>query len=528
MLNIPFTDIPHMVESCLAALRDKQEEINALNVFPVPDGDTGTNLVMTVQAVLEELAGSSEQDHDAITKALTFGSLMGARGNAGVILSQMIRGVCEVLGSCQTIAAPDVVAALQRAADVAYQAVRKPVEGTMLTVLKDAALAANDLRPEDSDLVKFLENVLFEAERSLERTPDLLPVLKEAGVVDAGGYGLVVIGQGALAAIKGEEYQAASMVLTPSLSSDEEMSLEYRYCNEFLIRGSQLDAQSLQRELEQIGDSVMVVGSTDFMRVHVHSNKPAQVLAAALKMGSISQVRINNMEEQAEERSRKLAVTRKNIQVIAVASGQGVKQILTSLGVAKVVDGGQGMNPSTAEILEAINASPADAVLILPNNKNVVLTAQTAANESKKQASVVPTESVMEAFSALLAYDPEATVKANARAMEQARSRVKTGEITVAVRDSQSKAGAIRTNDYIGLSDHEVKVVGRSLPDTALKLVNQMLSADDETVTLLCGSDVSPKVGEKIMQKIVRKHPDLEVELHAGGQPLYHLLIGIE
>ncbi len=529
MYLISSSDIPGFIESGLAALRSQQNEINKLNVFPVPDGDTGTNLVLTMQAMSEELAKNSKQSMSSALKALAFGSLMGARGNAGVIMSQIVRGMCEALESSETLAVSEITRALENGVKVAYQAVRKPVEGTMLTVLKDATVASQKLEGQDLDLSDMLDKVLREAKLSLERTPDLLPVLKEAGVVDAGGYGLVVIGEGILAAIKGEKFERAQVDYRVSVSSEEEIYLKFKYCTELLLKGNEIKAEDLEKNLEQLGDSVMVVGSSGITRVHVHSNHPGQILEIALSAGSISQVRVNNMEEQAEERSRKLAAASvKDIEIVAIGSGSGVRKILTSLGVEKIIDGGQGMNPSTAEILEAIEDSSADKVLVLPNNKNIVMAAQTAAKESKKEASVVATKSIMEAFSALLAYDPEATMENNVQMMKEAIAGVKTGEVTQAIRDSKSKAGKIKKDDFLGLCDHEIRVVGKSLREVAQKLIEAMLGEDDEVITLISGADLSMGESEEIRKEILKNHSDLEVELHAGGQPLYNLLIGIE
>jgi DAK2 domain fusion protein YloV len=524
------SDIPRLVESGLSALKRYQNEINKLNVFPVPDGDTGTNLVLTMQAILEEIAKCPDKSMSSLSKALTFGSLMGARGNAGVILSQIVRGICDAIGSSEILSSLVVIEALQNAVRIAYQAVRKPVEGTMLTVIKDAALAAQNLAKQNLNIDLLLEKILVEANRSLERTPDLLPVLKEAGVVDAGGYGLVVIGEGILASLKGQELEEANLSYAPSISSEEEISLEFKYCTEFLLKGKDINSEDLQKELESWGDSVMVVGSPDLARVHVHSNHPGKVLEIAVGLGSLSQVRINNMEEQVEERTRMLSVTaqKKEIGIVAVASGTGIKKILASLGVEKVVDGGQGMNPSTAEILEAIEESPSDQVLVLPNNKNIILAAQSAIKESKKKALVIPTKSIPEAFSALLSYDPQKSLDVNAKMMEEACANVKTGEITLAVRDSKLKVGQVKRGDYIGLCNHEIKVVSKSLKKTVQKLIDMMLDEDDETITLLSGADASLKEAQDIMVAISKNYPHLEVELHSGGQPLYHLLIGIE
>ncbi len=530
--TITAEDIPRLAEASLAALKAHREEIDRLNVFPVPDGDTGTNMVFTMQMVWEEISKCPTKTMEALTHAVTYGSLSGARGNSGVILSQIFRGFCEVIESSSELSSSLIVEALQNSAKVAYRAISKPVEGTMLTVIKDAAAAAGNLKERNAEIDVLLELVLQEARRSLARTPDLLPVLKEAGVVDAGGYGLVVLGEGVLAALRGE--RVAEVEVSPylqPLSVEEEVSLEYTYCTEFLLTSEGIDLKKMEKKLDPLGDSIMVVGTPELTRIHIHTNHPGRVLERATKLGSVSQIQINNMVEQAEERARTLArpkLKEEEIGLVAVASGGGIKQILSSLGAHKIVDGGQSMNPSAAELTKAIEELPCSRVMVLPNNKNVILTAHQAGRLTNKKLVVVPTRSIPEAFAALLAFDPSVSLEENAQLMEKNLSNVKTGEITRAIRDSKSKIGRIKKGNFIGFFDHELKMFGESLLEVTSRLVNVMIEEDDEVITLLVGSDVSKEEADELREIISEAHPDMEIELHGGGQPLYHLIVGVE
>lgn len=528
--RIAAKDVPPLLEAMLAALKVRQDEIDKLNVFPVPDGDTGTNLVLTMQTVCEEVSKASDKSMAGLCKAATQGSLMGARGNSGVILSQIARGFCEVAGSKDILMVPDVVLGLKKAAKVARTAIRKPVEGTMLTTIKDIADAAAKLAKKSEDLDGLVEAILQVAHESVERTPELLDVLKEAGVVDAGALGLEVLAQGILSSLRGEEVVevAAAEMAMPSVY--EEPSLEYAYCTEFLLKSDGVEIPWLEKKLEKMGDSVMVVGTKELTKIHVHTNEPNRALELGVKLGSISQININNMWEQAEKRTRELrkAQPKGKVGVVAVASGDGIKTILESLGVERIVNGGQSMNPSTAQLLEAVKSLSQSEIIILPNNKNIIMTAEAVDELTDKKVKVVPTTTIPESFSALLAYNLESSLKKNTEGMKEAIKEVKTGEITFAIRDSQSEVGKIKKNDLIGLYNHQVKVVGKTLGKTASRLINLMLEEDDEVVTLLTGADISREEADKLVKKISQDYPNLEIEHHHGGQPLYHLIIGIE
>lgn len=526
-------DIPPLIEACLAMLKKHEVEINKLNVFPVPDGDTGTNMVLTMRSVVTEVSKLTSPNLPELAQAITYGSLTGARGNSGVILSQIIRGICEVVSVAESglISAAVLSQSLQNGVKVAYQAIRKPVEGTILTVVREAAGSVRKIKA-DVDIESLLETGLQHARQALLKTPDLLPVLKEAGVVDAGGYGLVALMEGALSYLKGEEISeieaiAYNLPLTPV----EEESLEFAYCTEFLLKSDQIDISRFEKKLDSLGDSVMVVGSGEVTRIHIHTNSPGKVLELATPLGSISQVQINNMVEQTEERTRQLSeesAFQRKIGLVSVAIGDGIKKIMKSLGVDQIIDGGQTMNPSALEIVSTIDDVPTGKVIVLPNNRNIILTAEQAATLTRKEVLVLPTKSIPEAFSALLAFDESKSLAENAREMEEAINRIKSGEVTIAVRDSKCKTGQIKKGDFIGLFDHEIKVSGKDFIKTAVKLIRSMVEEKDENIMLLTGSDVEPHQAEKLKKEIEKICHHCEVELHHGKQPLYHLIVSVE
>lgn len=526
-------DIPPMLEACLAMLKNHEPEINKLNVFPVPDGDTGTNMVLTMRSVNAEVGKVTSQTLEQLAKATAYGSLTGARGNSGVILSQIIRGVCEVIGTAENeeITASILSSSLENGAKVAYKAIRKPVEGTILTVIREAAASVRKVG-KDQEVEAVMETALNAARQALLKTPDLLPVLKEAGVVDAGGYGLVALMEGALSFLKGEEItEVETMAYSLPQVLAEEESLEYTYCTEFLLKSDSIDIPDFEKELDPLGNSVMVVGSGGVIRIHVHTNSPGKVLEMATGLGSISQVQINNMVEQTEERTRRLTEEtelRAKIGLVSVAAGEGIKEILKSLGVNRLVGGGQTMNPSAQEILSAIDDVPSSSVIVLPNNRNIILTAEQAATLTSKPVVVLPTKTMPEAFSALLVFNEGKSLEENAKAMEKAISQVKSGEVTIAVRDSKGMIGKIKKGDFIGITDHEIKASGSDLTGTAVKLVKSMINEHSERVMLLTGADVDADQSERLKKSIEKICHRCEVELHRGGQPLYHLIVSVE
>ena len=517
------------------ALKNKVDEVNRLNVFPVPDGDTGTNMTLTLDAVMADLGRlPGDAGLPEVCAAITHGSLMGARGNSGVILSQMLRGLCEVAGSA-TAMTPEVVAsALSRATQVAYQAVRKPVEGTMLTVLRDASEAATAELGAGLQLSAFLDAVVEAAFESVRRGPDLLPVLKENGVVDAGGFGLAILAEGFVAALEGHEYRehdvataSAPLAVVPANDWDDE---EYLYCTEFLLHGVEADRSFIEEFVGDHGGSELVVGDRTTYKIHVHTDEPGVVLTWATGLGEVSEVHINNMRRQTAERSAGLAAEgapMRDIGFVAVAAGDGLAEILSSLGVDVVVNGGQTMNPSTADLLEATTRVHASSVVILPNNRNIVLAAQQVTAVADRPVAVVPTTSVPQAFAAMLAYDGSDDLEAVAADMVDAANAVRTAEVTTAVKDSKGKAGDISAGQVIGIVDHEIEVIGSDIADVTSETV-KLIVDDGETITLLGGADLSDADLAALGARLADEYPDLDVEYHRGDQPVYPVIVAVE
>lgn len=525
-----------LVGIAAAALKTRKEEVNRLNVFPVPDGDTGTNMSLTMDAVMSDLSALPHHASLAdVAHAIAHGSLMGARGNSGVILSQILRGLCEVIGRADAVTAEVLSAALERSVTVAFQAVRKPVEGTMLTVLKDASRAAHDAVSRGAVLDDVLDAVVKEAYESVRRGPDLLPVLKEHNVVDAGGFGLAILAEAFVTALEGHEFSERDVAVSTSEMSvipvDDWDDDEYLYCTEFLLHDADAERSFIEDGIASQGGSELVVGDAETYKVHVHTNDPGAVLAWATSLGEVAEVHINNMRHQTSERSRLLteeaAAPRKPVGFVAVAAGKGLADILVSLGADAIVGGGQTMNPSTAEILDATASVNAERVIILPNNRNIIMAAQQVVGLDDRQIAVVPTTSVPEAFSALLAYEASHSFDDAVAAMTEAASVVRTGEVTVAVKDAKSKAGAVKKGHYIGISDHEIEVIGKNLEDVVYRLVD-VLADDAETLTLLAGEDLDDDVLARIAEHLHKTHADLEVETHRGDQPLYPVILALE
>lgn len=532
-----------LVAAAALALKERADEVNRLNVFPVPDGDTGTNMSLTMDAVMAELDKlSADATLSDVCKGVTHGSLMGARGNSGVILSQILRGLCESLGQAEEMTPDAVSHALERSVEVAFQAVRKPVEGTMLTVLKDSAKEAKASRRAGDSLDEMLQRVANAAFDSVQRTPELLPVLRENNVVDAGGFGLAILAEGLIAAHKGEavEIRDVSMGAMPSLAvepADDWDDDEYLYCTEFLLLGADVDKSAVEEFVSAAGGSELVVGEGGTLKVHVHTDDPGSVLSFMTGVGQVAEVHINNMRAQTESRAAALRANAADgsgagsgpraYGIVTVAAGDGLKEILSSLGADVIVNGGQTMNPSTAELLEAAASLNAEKVIFLPNNKNIVMAAQQAAEHVPGEAGVVPTRSVPEAFAALLEFDPDAGLDTNVDSMTAAASEIRTGEVTRAIKDSKGKAGPIKTGDIIGITEGEIEVIGSDLLDVASRLVAHMQEGG-EALTILGGADLSDEEVASIAASLSVSFPDLEVESHRGGQPLYPLIISVE
>lgn len=542
MSNYTSNDIVNAIAVAAKALDARKDEINRLNVFPVPDGDTGTNMSLTLAMVVENLAklpiGATSAEK---RRAITSGALMGARGNSGVITSQIMRGLCEGYDGHDQF---DVVAIddmFSRAVEVAFNAVRKPVEGTILTVLRDTAAAAKKARKKKMELDEALQFIIAESYASVQRTPELLPVLKENGVVDAGGFGIAIFFDSFVAALTGRteamvDELAFARTAAPKVEIEQVNDWEgsaFMYCNEFLVDSETLDPAAALDFLATMGDCELCVGSTPKFKVHVHSNTPDKVLAYFLERGQISEVFIHNMKLQSEERTagleKEAQQAPKAIGFVAVAAGSGNAAILESLGVDFVVSGGQTMNPSTKELLDAVNAVNAEKVIILPNNSNIIMASQSCAEVSEKPCGVVPTRSVPEAFSALFAFDEAASLEENVEAMTDAAGDVATGEITTAIKDSKDAYGnPIHDGDVIGIAGKNIEVVSDSVEDATLRLLENMDAEDMDTLTLLAGEDFSDEQFEALIAEIEEKFEDLEIDSHRGEQPLYPIILSVE
>ena len=545
MTEFTGNDVLSAIAAASKNLSERKEEINRLNVFPVPDGDTGTNMSLTIESVVKNVSklplGASAAD---VRKAITTGALMGARGNSGVITSQILRGLCEGSTESDHLTTEALDAAFSRSAEVSFQAVRKPVEGTILTVLKDSAAAAKQAHKKKLEIDEALEFIVREAYASVQRTPEFLPVLKENNVVDAGGFGLAILFDGFVSALLGKsEFAGDQFEFSPKAEPKVEIEhlndwegSEYRYCNEFLVYSDTLDKDEALDFLSTMGDCELCVGANPRFKVHVHSNHPNQVLEYFLDRGQIFEVFIHNMDLQSIERNDKLVAEqseapaeRKPFGVVAVAAGEGNANILRSLGVDVVVSGGQTMNPSTADLLDAANATNADNVIILPNNSNIIMAANSAAELAEMSCGVVPTKSVPQAFSALFGYDPDATLEDNIESMTDAFSEVKTGEVTTAVKDSRdAKGDPIAEGDVIGIADGSIDAVGSSIEDVVMGLLEVMEADDADTCTVLAGEDYSDEQLEALVERIEAEYDDLEIDAQRGEQPLYPVIFSVE
>ena len=539
-------DILNAIAAASKVLSSRKEEINRLNVFPVPDGDTGTNMSLTIESVVKNLAALSiGSTGDAARKAITTGALMGARGNSGVITSQILRGLCEGSVNATEVNAETIDAAFAKAVEVAFQAVRKPVEGTILTVLRDTAAAAKHARKKKLSPEEAMDAVVAESYASVQRTPELLPVLKENNVVDAGGYGFAILLDAFVSALTGREGQlgdelAISRDAAPKVEIEQINDWEgsqFRYCTEFLVHSDTIDVDAAKEFLPTMGDCDLMVGMHPNFKVHVHSNRPDQVLQWFLEHDAqISEVHIHNMQLQTVARTESLAADeaasaaeRKPFGFVAVAAGEGNAKILKSLGIDVVVSGGQTMNPSTKDLLDAANSANADNVIILPNNSNIIMAAQSAAELAEMNCGVVPTKSVPQAFAAMFGFDESASLDENVEAMTESFADVKTGEVTTAIKDSKdAHDNPIVAGDVIGIADGSIEAVGHSVAEVVLSLLDAMEAEDADTMTILAGADFDDEALDALVEKIEEKFDDLEIDQHRGDQPLYPVIFSVE
>ena len=540
------------------AVADKAEDINKLNVFPVPDGDTGTNMSLTLASVVRELNQlPTDADMEAIAGAITHGSLMGARGNSGVITSQILRGVAEgLVDAHDPVNSSDIAAAFRRAVKVAFQAVRKPVEGTILTVLRDVSTKADECEKKRLSAADALDAIVVEAYQSVARTPDLLPVLKENGVVDSGAFGFAIflesfaaaaLGRTAKAdiqttfdAVNASDAKATAMGRVEIEANDDWEGSEFRYCNEFLFKADKkFNEEKTLKFLASMGDCELLVGSFPDYKVHVHSNTPDKVLKHFLALGQIFEVFIHNMDLEAAERTAKIHADQdaaapeptKPLGFVAVAAGSGEADILKSLGVDVVVSGGQTMNPSTADLLDAVAKVNAAAVIILPDNGNIRMAAEAAASACEdKQVAVVPTKTVPQAFSALFNVEPGSSLEDAVEVMTEALADVRDGEVTRAVRDSAASDGApIHAGDVMGIIGGSIDIVGSSVKQVTVDCINRMQEEEEgDTLTILAGEELDDAAFQEILDAIEEAQPDLEIDSHRGEQPLYPVIFSIE
>lgn len=528
-------------------LEAKKEWINELNVFPVPDGDTGTNMTLTIMSAASEVSALENPTMKTLAKAISSGSLRGARGNSGVILSQLLRGFTKVIEKSETADAVTFAKAFEKGVETAYKAVMKPKEGTILTVAKGAAVKALEIADDAENLESFFADVIAEAEAVLAKTPEMLPVLKEAGVVDSGGQGLLEVLKGAFDGFQGKEIDLTFEKPTSGIAvkpvSAEESNIKFGYCTEFIImlekEFPEKEEKAFKEYLMSIGDSLVVVADDEIVKVHVHTNDPGQAIQRALTYGQLSNMKIDNMRlehhekviKEAEKMAAQQAVLEpaKEVGFISVSVGQGMGDIFRELGADYLIEGGQTMNPSTEDVLQAISHVNAKNIFIFPNNKNIILAANQARDLTEdKNIIVIPTKTIPQGITALISYVPDKTVEQNAEEMMEAMGNVKTGQITYAVRDTRIDDKEIRQGDIMGIGDHGILAVGKEIEDTAVATVQEMTDEDSEIISIYYGADVSAEDAEQLAERLEDMYPDYDVELNEGGQPIYYYVVSVE
>jgi DAK2 domain fusion protein YloV len=533
-------ELREMLSAATRWLEKNAPAINALNVFPVPDGDTGTNMLLTMRSMMEEAARIQDDNASAMAQAMARGALMGARGNSGVILSQIFRGFAEGLDGTASFSHREMARALEKASVLAYKSMSSPKEGTILTVIKDVAVVAKDSVAADvSGLEGLMEAVVREARRSVERTPELLDVLKEAGVVDSGGQGLCIILEGILHYLKGEASSVelleveSPLTLQPAFTaarSVETKSEAYGYCTTFIIKGQNLNVDQVRAAIEPLGDSTVVVGDETTVKIHIHTPQPGSILDFGISYGSLHDIKIQNMDEQHEEflQMRRAPVPAAEIGIVSVVCGSGLEDVFCSLGATTTVPGGQTMNPSTEEIMRAIESVPSDKVIVLPNNKNVILTAQQAAANSPKNVQVLPTEFIPQGVAALLAFSRETELENNLYEMDKAQKSVKSIEITRAVREARIEKTIVKEGQFIGLIDGKLKTAHDDLWQSVTNTVKAAKVEDAEIITIYYGRDITGEEAESLGQALRAQLPSLQVEIVQGDQPHYCCIISVE
>lgn len=532
----------NMLKHASNKLEEQRDLINSLNVFPIPDGDTGTNMSMTLKSAIAEIQNYKGNSIGEVSKLVSRGALMGARGNSGVILSQILRGMAKGLENKNEADTKDFAEALAEGAHFAYKAVMRPTEGTILTVIKAAAECA--LESVSENFIEFFDEITTHSLIILNKTPEMLPVLKKANVVDAGGKGLLVLLQGmrdVLAEnIESVEILDSSQVSVSTAEIEDEVydefanqsEIRFKYCTEFIIKSSKGDTNAFKEKLEQIGDSLVIVNDGSIIKVHMHTNEPGVVLTEALKLGELSGIKIDNMDEQhtsmMEGQSNKIYENQKKYAIISVAAGKGLKKIFEDLGADYVIEGGQTMNPSTQDILNAISKLRAEHIFILPNNKNIIMAATQAAELSDKNVHVVQTKTIPQGIAALTAFNNMYSTEENLKLMNKSAETVSTGSVTYAIRDTEIDGFNIKQGDIIGLVDGKMKKVGNDPYSVAEQLLDMMVDNTSELITVFYGNDCTINKVEELMDRAEKKYPDLDVQYYDGGQPLYYFLISVE
>lgn len=558
MVNTKTIDAKILSRMFLAGAKNleaKKEWINELNVFPVPDGDTGTNMTLTIMSAASEVGSLHDPDMETLAKAISSGSLRGARGNSGVILSQLLRGFTRSVRKSSELTAEDIAAAMEKGVETAYKAVMKPKEGTILTVAREAAARAAEIAEDSEDLETFFNEVFAHAEATLEKTPEMLPVLKEAGVVDSGGQGLLEVYRGAIDGFLGKEIDYSSFSTSggpavTKISPQAEADIKFGYCTEFIILLNnpmpEEEEHSFKEFLTSIGDSIVLVADDEIVKVHVHTNHPGQAIERALTYGALSRMKIDNMREEHQEKlikdaekmareqaeqeaAAKEAEPPKEYGFISVSVGKGLTEIFKELGVDYLIEGGQTMNPSTEDMLNAIDRVNAKTIYIFPNNKNIVLAANQARDLTEdKEIIVVPTKTIPQGITALISFVPEKSSQENADTMMDAVSKVKTGQITYAVRDTRIDDKEIHEGDIMGIGDSGMLAVGKERAEVAKETVAAMMDDEAEVISVYYGADISEEEAEELTAFLEEEYPDCEVELNMGGQPIYYYVISVE
>lgn len=544
MDQITITEFKEALISASNFLEINKEHVNDLNVFPVPDGDTGTNMSKTIKSAVKQVTESDAKELGSLAAEMSRGALMGARGNSGVILSQLFRGFAEGLKGHDVLTVPVLAAAMKSASEMTYLAVMKPTEGTILTVGRESADFAVKHAKKYSDLILFGEAVLEKAKESLANTPNLLPVLKEAGVVDAGGQGLVTIMEGALKALKGEAVlgtaeegspQGKEKIERKEISTDD---IKFGYCTEFIVNTESNHVDDLKADLIPRGDSLIVVGDDSMIKVHVHTNDPGLAIQSALNYGFLKDIKVDNMRLQHSERlftdyeveasSAKAPEEMKPYGFVSICAGKGIEEIFRQVGVDYLVTGGQTMNPSTEDILAGIDRVNAEHIFVLPNNSNIFLAAEAAADISEKEVTVLKTRSIPEGINACIHFMPDKGVEENVETMMEAVDDLTTGQVTYAVRDTEMDGIAIKKGDYIGLSGKKILAKGESVNDTTIEMIKKMVDEDAAFVSLYAGEDVSAEDVEALEERLDEAFPDVDIEIMRGEQPIYYYLISVE